>query len=930
MGNTDSPRLGVFTTDSALTIRTWDPTLAAMTGIPADRVTGVPLRTAIPDLDERDLAARFERVLASGVVEVLTPAFHGHLIPCPPAVPSRHFTTMRQRSTIAPLRDEHNAIVGVIVTVEDLTSRLEHGRELTAGLKSEDASERIAAIEAIESAGLDDMTPLTGALGDRDWRVRRAAAESLARSDDGDIVNSVLTMLRDDHRDFSVLSSALHVLSMSNIDTVGPLIQLLDHPDIDLRTQAALLLGRQRDARVPLALVRALGDADTNVRFHVIEALGHLRAMEAVDSLMAIAESGDFFLAYPALDALARIGDRRVAPRLVPLLANEVLRNPAAEALGQLGDEGAVIPLVQLLDHADAPVEIVAEALSRVHQRYMEECGEALLIASDVATTITPAATRTLIDAVDQVQADSLPSLALVLGWLDGPAVHKAVALLLGHPKARAEVVKALVRYGADVIDLTIQQLQSGDPETRHASVVALGRIGDRRATAALVAAMQNDDSLVLPVATALARIGDSAAYEPLVGFIGHPEPAARHAVVAALNSIGHQDMGSRMATLLRDADPNVRESAVRVAGYFGYRECVAGLLACCRDEDENIRRVALEHLPYLEGEPVIGVLASALAHDTPRARAGAAQALARVDGDEADRLLIEALTDTDPWVRFFAARGVGQRRQSSAVATLAAMSGKDPAYHVRLGAVEALGRVGTAAAIGALAELAAGRDRELAHSALRACGFTTHPDALPLLQAALRRDDPEERAAAAEAIAARDGAGAIDALRWAAAADPIASVWETAVDGLGTLAGRHTPESSGAIDALVAVAIDPGRREACVRALASVPPSEIDRVAAGLQSPRADARSAVVAALARIRHPRASHWLRTALDDAAPAVKLAAIASLVRLGSRGAERQLAVLARMDPDASVRRAAEMALQPSGSPGRENSASGRSA
>ena len=386
----ESPSLGVFTTDAQLTIRTWDAVLAAMTGIPAEQALGQPLRDVIPDLDARDLVAPFERVLGSGVVEVLTPAFHGHLIRCAPKVASRHFDTMRQRATIAPLRDEHGRVAGVIVTVEDLTARLERERDLAAGLKSEDASVRLTAVQAIDSGDPDEVGPLTGALGDRDWRVRRAAAESLARGGDADIVGSVLLMLRSEHRDFAVLSSALHVLSMSRVDTVGPLIALLSHAEADLRTQAALLLGRQRDHRVVPALIGALDDTDPNVRFHVIEALGHLRAAEAVDALLDVAESGDFFLAYPALDALSRIGDRAAAPRIVPLLADTVLRNPAAEALAELGDENAVLPLVELLDRRDAPVAIVARALAMIHQRHEAEFGEALHIAADVNRAATP------------------------------------------------------------------------------------------------------------------------------------------------------------------------------------------------------------------------------------------------------------------------------------------------------------------------------------------------------------------------------------------------------------------------------------------------------------------------------------------------------------------------------------------------------------
>ena len=43
----------------------------------------------------------------------------------------------------------------------------------------------------------------------------------------------------------------------------------------------ALALGEQRDIRAAGALIKALKDEDTNVRYHAIEALGKLKAVEA-------------------------------------------------------------------------------------------------------------------------------------------------------------------------------------------------------------------------------------------------------------------------------------------------------------------------------------------------------------------------------------------------------------------------------------------------------------------------------------------------------------------------------------------------------------------------------------------------------------------------------------------------------------------------
>src|SRR5204863_8970440 len=101
----------------------------------------------------------------------------------------------------------------------------------------------------------------------------------------------------------------------------------------------------QPGAEAVEALLGALRDSDMNVRFHAIEALGKLGPSAAVEPLAAIAESRDFFLAFPALDALSRINDASVAPRLLPLLADELVGDHAAEALGQIGDEDALAPL---------------------------------------------------------------------------------------------------------------------------------------------------------------------------------------------------------------------------------------------------------------------------------------------------------------------------------------------------------------------------------------------------------------------------------------------------------------------------------------------------------------------------------------------------------------------------------------------------------
>ena len=129
------PEVGVFTTDATLVVRVWDDWLAAVTGIAADAARGRPLAEVVPDIVRRGLLPRFQEVLASGAVHVLAPALHHYLIPCPPRTPSAHFTRMQQRVTIGPLR-EGDDVVGTMVTVQDVTARLDAERSLAAALRS--------------------------------------------------------------------------------------------------------------------------------------------------------------------------------------------------------------------------------------------------------------------------------------------------------------------------------------------------------------------------------------------------------------------------------------------------------------------------------------------------------------------------------------------------------------------------------------------------------------------------------------------------------------------------------------------------------------------------------------------------------------------------------------------------------------------------
>ena len=710
------PSIGVFTTDTNLVIQVWDAALARLTGIGEQSAMGQAVTALLPDLEKRGLLNRFHRSLEDGVVEVLAPAFHHYLIPCAPVTPAKHFANMQQRVTIAPLRDG-DSIAGLIVTIEDVTERLERELELASRLTEGDESMRLNAAETLSADASFDTAPLLNALSDDSWRVRRAAVQGVSQRAAPEAIAALLNSVVENHQNPSLLNSALQVLASSEVDTLSPLLQLLQNADPDLRMQAALALGEQRDARAVGPIINALKDDDANVRYHAIEAAGKLKAVDAVDALAEIAESRDFFLSFPALDALVKIGDPRVAPRVIPLLGDDLLREPAINLLGRLGDDTAVAPLTALLNTPDAPTDLIAEALATLCERYEEQYGEGSHIADLTSREISPTGIQNLLDALEAPGKENLRPLAIVLGWLKRSGVERALTRLMGRDDLRDEIIEALVRHGSATFELLMPQLESEDIEVRRSAVVALGRIADRRATPALVD-MLRDQSLAIDAADALAQIGDPEALDGLLDLIGDNDASTRQAAVSALNSLATPQMSKRIIPLLHDPDPNVRESAVKIAGYFGYSEAAGQLLKLSSDPVERVRSAAIEHLPFVEDAGVSDVLIHAIKEEAPGVRASAARALGNMDGPETVRHLIQALADEDVWVRYFSARSLGRRRANESVAALERVVAEEKFNHVRIAALDSLGQIGGQRVAGIAAGLVTDEDPDVARAA--------------------------------------------------------------------------------------------------------------------------------------------------------------------------------------------------------------------
>jgi HEAT repeat protein len=205
--------IGILTTDDSLAVTSWDAALASMTGIAAEDAIGRPLNHVVPDLESRGLLDILRSTLVTGAPTVLAPALHHYFIPAPPSTPSARFDRMQQRAAVAALLTDGKP-TGLIITIEDVTERLELEHQLAVELRHDNSATRMKAVERLAAMNpVEGLGPLPSAMADEDWRVRRSAVSALAGRHDPGLTEALVSALREGHRNLSVLSSALQLLS---------------------------------------------------------------------------------------------------------------------------------------------------------------------------------------------------------------------------------------------------------------------------------------------------------------------------------------------------------------------------------------------------------------------------------------------------------------------------------------------------------------------------------------------------------------------------------------------------------------------------------------------------------------------------------------------------------------------------------------------
>ena len=222
---------GVFTTDTALRVQSWNRWLTSVTGLVADEVIGQPLFDVIPSLVARGFDQHYAEALG-GQVKVLSHSFHRFILPTSDRPDSKQ---MPQRGQIGPLSLDER-VVGTITVVEDVSERVATERELRAKIATAEKARRLAESasrvkdEFLATLSHEIRTPLNAVLGwtrilrsrEFDAATVRRAVEVIDRN-----ASAQLTLISD-MLDMARISAGKIRLDVSDVDLNSVVLAAID------------------------------------------------------------------------------------------------------------------------------------------------------------------------------------------------------------------------------------------------------------------------------------------------------------------------------------------------------------------------------------------------------------------------------------------------------------------------------------------------------------------------------------------------------------------------------------------------------------------------------------------------------------------------------------------------------------------------------
>gem|GEM_PF-769545 len=552
-------------------------------------------------------------------------------------------------------------------------------------------------------------------------RTQRRAIEALGNLGDERAVGALIDLLRLGKESLKLpLVQALGAIRVSS--GLKALEELASDADVQIRRCAVVGIGNIEDPSGIPTLMRLSRDPDEGVRREVAQALGHIASEDGIPVLLELLKDADSTVSDASVSALSGLGDAAVQPlvTVIPEVSERVLKK-VVQGLGNLGDIRAINPLLALMETASSDVRpLIAQALVHIDDRicssdtvhYMMKQSYAALRLSmvkqlgnfrfphaiDIALKVLE---ETFTDADREMFALYPRPEFLILAQEAVVGVCRSVAELLGTLNLPGSVTSIQARF------------ESAGKTTRRWLIFSLGHIHGEESITALIELLRREDleSEVEEIGRALKRIPLKTVVERLISSLSNATPSTRRRTVRVLGVQEDVRALARLSDLLADPDEGVRLAAVAGLGRIGSSAAVSALTRSVDDVSERVRRRAVEVLAAMADERTLPVLSKALVDRSSDVRQAAALALGAVKSPDKVPALIKGLSDSHEDVRLKVVETLSTPLDPRALEPLVGML-RDVSPHVRQATVRALGKTTDPAVVVPL--LGAMSDRDL------------------------------------------------------------------------------------------------------------------------------------------------------------------------------------------------------------------------
>lgn len=595
-------------------------------------------------------------------------------------------------------------------------------KKLIQKLGNEDSSVRRSAAEELSEGDERAIYPLIKALSDENAGVQDAAMRSLIAIGSGArylgevVAYMVLPLLREN----SYLRNTALIILTSIGDAAVPLLYpLLKDKDEDVRKFAIDLMGDIKTNVDPSKIVPLLHDPNANIRAAAAKSLGLLGYREAVPSIIEALKDEEW-VCFSALDALGELKAEEAVNAISSLLAgsSEAVCFAAIETLGKIGSKKAVDALMAYLPKAS-----------------LDE-GNAV-IKSLIQIGITPEMSGLSGHLIKLLKDGDWEEKEIALKGIVSLNCKEAVSVIvdvagsldLSLPESEERITllrEAIIALNSE--EELLNLLKSPDIKYRGKSfaIEMLGTIRSKKAVSMLVSYLDNiSRDLRRASAEALGEIREPSSTEHLLEVsLKDVDAHVRRSAIEALGNIQSKDAFKPLMDLLEvekyyDVIERIVEALIKIdaetflSGISGYRDVVREVIAktvfdvdvllnLADDPSKKVRIAAIYGLGRVGTDRAISRLIWFLGDSDPEIRKAAVVGLGEAKYCSAE--LFNALQDDDPWVRFYTIKAIAFSCDRDRAIEMISTMLNDEFIPVVMSAIDAIKEIGGSAAYEALA----------------------------------------------------------------------------------------------------------------------------------------------------------------------------------------------------------------------------------